>query len=328
LNPQDLPWLEAQKDQVRGAWDAQRLAPAFLIREARGAGGEVLALWMAQFVLCTDRGRAPCGECAACRQVKNGWHADLLCVRPIEDSKQIRVEQVRDLCAELSLTSYQGGYKVAIVSPADALNRNAANAFLKTLEEPTPRTLLILVATQPSRLPVTVLSRCQRLLVRAPSRAQALEWLQATRASADWEAALETLGDAPLIAAETDPRALAEMTRETRRVLEETCSGRADPAASAERWARTDLALRLMCIENWLTDRIRGHFTGADFSVEGSAGVHLQRRAQTPSIGRFFILVDAVRELKATLDASFNRALALESLLRQLTPGTNGARGP
>lgn len=325
---QDLPWLETQKSQVRGAWDSQRLAPAFLIHEARGAGGEVLALWIAQLVLCTDRTGVPCGECTACRQVKSGQHADLLLIHPIEDSKQIRIEQVRDLSAELSLTSYHGGYKVAIVSPADALNRNSANAFLKTLEEPTPRTVLILVATQPSRLPATVLSRCQRLNVHAPSRAQALEWLQSLHESADWDAALETLGDAPLIAVETDPGAIAELARDTRRALEETRSGRADPAATAERWARTDLALRLMCIENWLTNRIRSHFTGADFSVERN-GVHLQRGAQIPTIGRLFLLADAVRELKATLDAPFNRVLALESLLRQLTPGANqGAAGP
>ncbi len=86
----------------------------------------------------------------------------------VEESRQIRIEQVRELADELALTSHQGGYKVGILTPADALNRFAANALLKTLEEPPARTLLILVATQPSRLPATILSRCQRLRVRAP----------------------------------------------------------------------------------------------------------------------------------------------------------------
>ncbi len=318
---QDLPWLEPQKALLRSAWQAQRLAPALLIHEARGAGGEALALWSAQFVLCTQRPRAPCGVCVACQRVAAVQHPDLTVLQPLEESKQIRIEQVRELSAELALTSHQGGYKLAIVSPADALNRAAANAFLKTLEEPTPSTLLILVVTQPSRLPATVLSRCQRLIVRAPARAEAVAWLQSQRGSGDWDAALDTLGDAPLLAAQSDPAALIEFARETRAVLEAARGGRADPVASAERWARTDVGLRLLCIENWLTERIRGHFADPDFSVEVHAGVHLQRGAQVPSICNLFNLTDAVQELKAALDAPINRALALESLLRQLAAG-------
>jgi DNA polymerase-3 subunit delta' len=319
---QNLPWLEPHKALLRSAWEANRFAPALLIHEARGAGGDVLALWSAQFVLCTNRLRAPCGECVACRRVANLQHPDLIVLQPIEESKQIRIEQVRDLSAELALTSHQGGYKVAIVSPADALNRAAANAFLKTLEEPTPRTLLILVVTQPSRLPATVLSRCQRMVVRAPAREEALAWLRALRSDADWNAALDTLGDAPLLAAQSDPKTLIEFARETRSVLEEARRGRIDPVATAEGWARTDLALRLLCIENWLTDRIRGHFADANFSVEVHGAAHLQRGTQTPTICRLFNLTDAAQELKAALDAPINRALALESLLRQLAAGS------
>ena len=76
--------------------------------------------------------------------------------------------------ADLALTSHQGGYKVGILAPADSLNRFAANALLKTLEEPPPRTLLILVASEPSRLPATILSRCQRIQLRAPPRSESI----------------------------------------------------------------------------------------------------------------------------------------------------------
>src|SRR5581483_3689892 len=108
-----------------------------------------LAHWIARLVLRTER----------------DLHPDWIQVQPVDDSRQIRIEQVRDLAQELSLTSHQGGYKVGVLSPADVLNRFAANALLKTLEEPPPRTVLILVATQPSRLPATILSRCQRIRV-------------------------------------------------------------------------------------------------------------------------------------------------------------------
>jgi DNA polymerase-3 subunit delta' len=321
LITQDLPWLQPQKALLSGAFSAGRLAHALLIHEAPGAGGDVLAVWAAQLVLCTDAKNPPCGVCAGCRRAASAGHPDLITLRPIEDSRQIRIEQVRELSAELALTSHQGGYKVAILTPADALNRAAANALLKTLEEPTARTLLILIATHPSRLPATLLSRCQKIAVRAPPRSEAIAWLQSIRGPAEWGAALDALGDAPLFAAEADPQAVVEFARETQRVLEEASGGRADPVVTAERWGRTDLPLRLVCIENWLTDRIRSHFAGAAFSVEMNARVHLQRPAQVPTIRRLFGLVDAVQELKSSLDAPLNRSLALESLLRRLAAG-------
>jgi DNA polymerase III subunit delta' len=314
----DLPWLRTQKAQLAAAFSRDRLTHALLIHEAPGAGGNVLAMWTAQLVLCGAAQEEPCEKCGPCRRVASMQHPDLVRLEPIEDSRQIRIDQVRELSAELSLTSHQGGYKVAIISPADALNRAAANALLKTLEEPTPRTLLILVATQPSRLPATVLSRCQRIHVPTPARDEAVAWLQSVRGPAEWGAAVEVLGDAPLFAAEAEPKIVAEFARDTRRVLEEMSAGRADPAATADGWWRTDLPLRLLCIENWLTDRVRRHFTGAPFSVEMSAGVHLQRGPQIPSIRRLFGVIDAVQELKSSLDAPINRSLALESLLRRL----------
>jgi len=305
-------------EALRAAHACGRLAHALLIHEARGAGGDALALWVAQLVLCADARRAPCGVCMACRRAAGSQHPDLAVLQPIEDSRQIRIEQVRELIADLALTSHQGGYKVALVSPADALNRNAANALLKTLEEPTPRTLLILVTTEPSRLPATVLSRCQKIAIRAPARDQAVAWLQALRGPGEWGAVLDTLGNAPLWAAEVDPKSVAEFAAETQRVLEDSGGGHADPAVTAERWWRTDLPLRLLCIENWLTDRIRRHFAGAGFSVEMTTSMHLQGGTQVPNIRRLFGLVDAVHELKALLDTPINRSLALESLLRRV----------
>ncbi|HVS77194.1 MAG TPA: DNA polymerase III subunit delta', partial [Steroidobacteraceae bacterium] len=174
-------WLGPQIASLRGAYAAGRLPHALLIHEAPGAGGEWLAGWAARMVLCSNPAEAPCGRCASCQRTAQEQHPDLTVVRPIEASTQIRIEQVRDLAAELALTAHQGGYKVGILSPADSMNRFAANALLKTLEEPPQGTLLILVASQPSRLPATILSRCQRVRVRAPEPAQAIAWLEATR---------------------------------------------------------------------------------------------------------------------------------------------------
>ena len=303
--------------RLRGAWEAGRFPHAVLIHEAPGAGGEWLALWAAQLVLCTQPTQAPCGQCPACRHVARRQHPDLALLGPLEEATQIRIEQVRELSADLALTAHQGGYKVGILSPADSLNRFAANALLKTLEEPPPRTLLVLVATQPSRLPATLLSRCQRVRVQAPTREQALEWLRASRGEADWEAVLAVLGEAPVLAAQADPAVLVETAIETRRDLAQAGAGEGDPVAVAERWVRSEPKLRLACFENWLTERIRQRLLPAGHSSEVRAGAHPGDPGRL-SIRDWFDLLDAVRELKSSFDAPINRSMAIETLLRRM----------
>src|SRR5579859_1700222 len=215
------PWLSKEMAALGAAYEADRMPHALLIHEAPGAGGDWLASWIAKRVLQTGRDS----------------HPDWINVRPTDESKQIRIEQVRELAQELALTSHQGGYKVGVISPADVLNRFAANALLKTLEEPPPRTVLILVVTQPSRLPATILSRCQRIRIRAPARQEAVAWLEASRGPEDWNAVLDTLGEAPMLASEVDPKAVVQVGQEVRRTLEEVTTGGGDPVATAERWS-------------------------------------------------------------------------------------------
>lgn len=314
------PWTHGARTSLRAAFAGPRAPHALLIEEAPGAGGEWLAAWVAQLVLCRSPSAAPCGSCAGCRRVLSHQHPDLNWVTPEEGSRQIKIEQVRELSAELALTSHAGGYKVGVVSPADGLNRFAANALLKTLEEPPPRTLLVLVATQPSRLPPTVLSRCQRVRLRAPSRAQAVQWLTEARGPHPWEAALDTLGEAPLIAVQADPEEVAAVGSDARRTLDALVARGADPVATAERWARSELPLRLHCFENWLTERIRQAERSGAFMSEMSAPPYLPGGAPVLNIRELFRLVDEVRELRATLDLPLNRGVALEVLFRRLAP--------
>jgi DNA polymerase-3 subunit delta' len=310
-------WLAPCIASLNAARAAGRLPLALMIHDSVGAGGDWLAAWAASVALCLSPNEAPCGKCLGCTRVANNQHPDLIRVHPTEDSKQLRIEQVRELSQGLSLTSHQGGYKVAILSPADSMNRFAANALLKTLEEPPQRTLLILVASQPSRLPATILSRCQKLKVRAPTRAESLEWLQATRGAGDWNGVLDVLGDAPFLAADADPKAIPALGVETLRTLEELETGAADPVVTAERWHRSDTALRLRCFENWLTDRIRRQVAPA-----GSGGIsppaHLPRGLSIMNIRSLFELAEGVRDLRSSLDVPINRSLALELLFRRL----------
>jgi DNA polymerase III subunit delta' len=312
-----LPWLGGQLEALRTAHAAGRLSHAILIHAAPGTGGDWLAKWIGKLALCTGDA-PPCGKCTACGRVAALQHPDLTVVQPEEDSAQIRIEQIRDLSQELALTSHQGHGKVAIVTPADALNRFAANALLKTLEEPPPRTVLVLVASQPSRLPPTLLSRCQLVKVAAPSREASIAWLESTAGAGDWNAVLDTIGEAPLAAAALDAGQIAAVRNEVHGALVEATEGRIDPVATAERWSRSELPLRLACFESWLTDRIyRAAGVGGE-SREVRSGAHLQAEPSPLNIRALFGLVDGVREMRSLLDTPLNKSLALEQLLRQM----------
>jgi DNA polymerase-3 subunit delta' len=296
-------WLRPAREQLLASVQHDRVSHALLIQDAPGAGGAQLGAWLAQQLLGVS-------------EVER--HPDFTRIGLLEESKQIRVEQVRELAAHLALASHQGGFKVALLDPADALNWNAANALLKTLEEPPARTVLILVAQQPSRLPATLLSRCQRIRIRAPEREPALEWLKTFIGEGPWEAVLDVIGNAPLLAAQLDPRAVLQIRDETLGALADLVARRADAAQVAEGWSRTELALRLACFETWLTERIRRTLGVGTYSVELRDGTHPDRPDPGSNAPRLFDLLDQLRALRAALSTPVNRALALESLLRSI----------
>ena len=123
-----------------------------------------------------------------------------------------------------------------------------------------------------------------------------------------------------MLLVQADPEPLAQIGDEMRRTLDAVAGGRADPLASAERWARSELPLRLRCFENWLTERIRRAQGAGNLMPEVRAGPYLPGAQAFLNIRELFGLLDEVRELRTALDVALNRALALEALLRRLAP--------
>jgi hypothetical protein len=130
---------------------------------------------------------------------------------------------------------------------------------------------------------------------------------------------LDVIGNAPLLAAALDPRALLQIRDETLAGLGELTSRRADAAQLADTWSRTELALRLTCLENWLTERIRRALGGGTYSTEMRDGAHPVRPDPRSNAPQLFDLLDQLRTLRAALATPVNRSLVLESLLRSLT---------
>ena len=325
-----MPWLAEAQASVERAIRSDHLGHALLVHAAAGVGGDWLAFWIAARVFCSAPANQPrpCGACIDCRRVLAGEHPDCSLVAPEETSKEIKIDQVRELCQDLRLTSHGGRLKVALVMPADRMNRFAANALLKTLEEPTPGTLLVLVAAQPSRLPATIRSRCQSLPVRAPSLEESLSWLAGQASPGiDWRAVLAVLGLRPLDALGVDPARIAALQRETAESLLQALRGGLDPVHTADRWSRDDLGLRLAAIENWITDRVREWAGGSADSAEMRADPYLPEPHATLNIRALFEALDGVREARRLEDTPVNKALLLERLLWRLTAaGGNRAR--
>lgn len=196
--PEFLPW---QRD-IASAWlsHRERFSHAWLIHGMPGIGKQHFALAAAASLLCeAPAAGLACGACQACQWVLTGNHPDIRRIRPdalaaeeamtdasVESdasttkksvSKEIRVDQLRELNSWFNTATHRGGWRVAVLYPAQALNVISANALLKVLEEPPPHTIFLLVADAPDRLLPTLLSRCRRLPLPVPPRQDSLEWL-------------------------------------------------------------------------------------------------------------------------------------------------------
>jgi DNA polymerase-3 subunit delta' len=177
-----------QRSLARG-----RLGHAYLFLGSDLATLELAAVTLAKVLVCENPVRRDgvavdcCDACLPCRKTDGGIHSDVQTVRPESKTRIITVDQTRELIRTVNLTPTEAGWKVGIIVAADRMNTSAANAFLKTLEEPPARSILILLTTERDRLLETILSRCLRLMIPGGDEAQRRrhdEWLKSFTATA------------------------------------------------------------------------------------------------------------------------------------------------
>ncbi len=197
------PWQLSEWQQFVEQISLNKLPHALMFTGAKGIGKRHLAEALAQLLLCL----APvegvhCGKCRGCQLNNAQNHPDLVRLEPEEGSKAIKVDQVRALIDDLGKTAQQGGYKVVIIDPAEAMNANSANALLKSLEEPAAKTLLMLISHSASAVLPTIRSRCQLRLLPTPAREDVIRWLTPLMVGSHTplEKLLEASGGAPLTA--------------------------------------------------------------------------------------------------------------------------------
>ncbi|MCU7833950.1 MAG: DNA polymerase III subunit delta' [gamma proteobacterium symbiont of Taylorina sp.] len=188
---QDLVWQKLYSSHIKN----NQFPHALLLNGAAGTGKRDLAFYLAKGLLCQSPammessnsgiGQAesspqyePCHHCRACRLFSAGNHPDIFHLTRPEDKKIIPVDSVRELVQWSVLNSQLGGKKVIIIEPAEAMNKNAANSLLKTLEEPVADTIIILLSDKKQALLATIRSRCQNIDLALPNKSIALNWLK------------------------------------------------------------------------------------------------------------------------------------------------------
>ena len=281
------PWQARAYAQVASTLESGRLGHAQLFHGPAMLGKRGVVERLAQRVLCEQPASIdPCNACRSCRLFSQRHQRDPVETRPDgrlahphghpthpdatfvghvfnDRSKKMRseitIEQIRDLSGQLALTPQYGRAQVAIVDPADAINTSAANALLKTLEEPVAGRYLWLVTAHPSRLPATIRSRCQRVEFRLPPADEARAWLLAQgHAAADADEALRAAEGHPGLADDWLRQGGLDLRRRVAADLQAIARGSATPQEVAAAWSDAQADLRLRFAADLAAERARG----------------------------------------------------------------------
>ena len=254
-------WSRLQSRRQRNA-----LPHALLVCGAAGLGKREFVQRFVKGLLCEQSvdGEA-CGHCRRCLLLAAGTHPDLIELsfglrKDGVQRSEIVVDQIRDLSVRLAMSSQFGGWQVALIDPADAMNAAAGNALLKTLEEPAAQTMLILLADAPWRLPQTIRSRCQRIEFHLPDAAAALAWLQ-DEGVGDAPAALAAAGGNPGLASAWAKEGALDRRLEVRKDLAALAAGRGQPMEVVKRWLDNEPAQRLWFAAQAAADEIKSKVT-------------------------------------------------------------------
>lgn len=196
------PWLTEAWLAWKSQLESSRFASSTLILAPEGCGAFQLVEKFAQALMCTTQSSEPCGFCHGCELMRSESHPDYHLIRPEKAGKSITVDQIRQANRLAQESSQLSGFRLVVIDPAEAMNESAANALLKTLEEPAEKCLFVLVTARTSQLLATVVSRCQKIVIPEPDPQAVGEWLaQECRESVPHYAA-HIHGNAPLVTKE------------------------------------------------------------------------------------------------------------------------------
>lgn len=310
------PWQQHDWQQLQNYVIQKRVPQALLINGALGIGKQHLAEKFAHALLCEqpNLNGFNCGTCSSCLLIKAQTHPDFMEITPEEVGKNITIGQIRSLIEKLSLKPQFERYRVILLHPADALNNAAANAFLKYLEEPTERTILILVTHRMNKLPATVKSRCQKFTLEMPQKDLVLQWLAQQTSNA--EIVLNLAQGSPLLAQQYATDEHLTQRKECFAEFLAVASQKNHPVLIAEKWLKLPETTLLFWLTSWVIDlmRYRHQITPknlyhADFKVE------LSQLATQVSPLELYKFYDLLLKSRQRLETQINKQVLWEEIL-------------
>jgi DNA polymerase III subunit delta' len=313
-----FPWQQNDWRQLQRYVVQKRIPQALLITGNKGLGKRHLADQFASALLCRNPAQqvTACGHCQSCHLVNAGTHPDIIHIQPEEIGKKISIAQIRNLTNKLTLKPQFESYRIVIINPADQMNNAAANAFLKYLEEPTERTSIILITEKPSRLPATIVSRCQKLNIKAPDTVTLHGWLKQNNIHDNLEVLSGLAKGAPLLA--------QQVAAENHIATRNTCfkhwmaiaKHQDHPVIVAEQWLNLPEAALLFWLTSWVMDLIKcvyhvqvEHLYNPDFVKP------LQELARQLELNDMYRLYDLLLISHKRLNTQINKQLMLEEIL-------------
>jgi DNA polymerase-3 subunit delta' len=316
------PWQEKQWQQLWQSVQGGRLPHALLLSGMAGTGKSAFAIHAAQALLCQNVSNAGdvCGSCHHCSLVITHAHPNIYYVSPEKDGHAIKVDQIRELSEFVQQSSLKGAHRFVIINPAHSMNMNAANALLKTLEEPASGAVIILISDQISHLPATIRSRCQRILFQRPDQQIALKWLrsQQTTDQMQPEKLLRLAHGAPLAALSLIQDDIMPLRDDIFQSLLKLAEKRIDPLTLAAKWQKLDPVKWMDMISAWAADLVRLQFGAkttqlANQDYEGMLNSCAKRMPVKCNLRLLEDVLGAQRQMQAGIN--FNKQLLLESVL-------------
>ncbi len=326
---QDLP-----KQILSKALENGNVAHAYLFYGPQGIGKRLIALQFAKALNCTESGpQSACNDCTSCHKISRGLHPDIFIVEPVKSTPTareslIKIDPIRELQRKLSYLPYEGRYKVAIIDGAESMNLQAANTFLKTLEEPPGKTIIILIASNPNQMLPTINSRCQAIKFHPLTTNQVKDVLQ-KKLLADPELfpqeelqsrANRSMGQISS-ALDDDHLQMSQYRSELLSLIDVLSFDRMDVLFTwSKTWARRTEHLQTILDEmmDLLRDLVILKTTGnRDIVHNKDLQAELQQVAANKQIDTLLKMFDSTRQTKIALSGNANAQLSLESMLIQ-----------
>ena len=310
------PWQQQQWQTLQNAVAEGRLPHALLLTGKQGLGKLQFAKSFAHFILCQQaHNQTPCGKCHSCQLFEAHTHPDFNLIAA-EEGSVIKVDQVREMVEKNSLTPHVSSSKLYLFVNADNMNIAASNSLLKTLEEPSPNSLIILITSRPDLLSATIRSRCQQIKFNQPSQQQSIEWLTSQTTTADAKTLLNLAQGSPLTALRIDHEDQSALNDSVFADFGRVIFGKSDPVKVANEWQKHDLKLIFNWLTIWVIDVIRLKYDDSEPMINSTDKLKaLLKIASAFTLEQLFELYDKQLQTGRLLDKQVSKPLLVESFL-------------